>query len=124
MCAILLSINPEHVSNILMGNKEYEFRKTECKRKVEKIIIYSTSPIMKVVGEANVDDILIGVPDDIWKKTRDKSGINKNYFDSYYKGKAKAVAYKLSNIIEYEHPKELSEYGIDNAPQSFIYLDN
>lgn len=28
-----------------------EFRKIECKRKVDKIIIYSTSPIMKVVGK-------------------------------------------------------------------------
>ena len=27
MCVILLSINPDHVENILNGTKRYEFRK-------------------------------------------------------------------------------------------------
>ena len=42
MCAILLSINPVHVENIMNGTKGYEFRKKACKRPVDKIIIYST----------------------------------------------------------------------------------
>lgn len=54
MCKILLSINPNHVENIFNGTKKYEFRKVECKKPVDKIIIYSTSPIKKVVGEALV----------------------------------------------------------------------
>lgn len=54
MCKILLSINPEHVENIFNGNKKYEYRKIKCKEKVDKIIIYSTAPIMQVVGEAEV----------------------------------------------------------------------
>ena len=53
MCSILLSINPEHVENIMNGNKLYEFRKKACKRHVDKIIIYSTTPVMMVVGEAD-----------------------------------------------------------------------
>ncbi len=31
MCAILLSINPNHVENILNGSKKYEFRKRHVK---------------------------------------------------------------------------------------------
>ena len=65
MCSILLSINPQYVESILNGTKEYEFRKN-----IDKIIIYSTSPIMKVVGEAEVDDILIGDPEMIWQLTK------------------------------------------------------
>ena len=30
MCAILLSINPNHVQNIMNGTKRYEFRKKAC----------------------------------------------------------------------------------------------
>lgn len=123
MCAILLSINPEHVENILNGKKIYEFRKTTCKRKVDKIIIYSTNPVMKIVGEAEVEDILIDEPDKIWKITRRKSGINKNFFDEYYKNKEQAVAYKLCNIIKYNTPKELQDFGIKSAPQSFQYVE-
>lgn len=123
MCAILLSINPVHVENIMNGTKKYEFRKKACKRHVDKIIIYSTNPIMKVVGEAEVEDVLIDNPEKIWKKTKEKSGIDKNFFDKYYENREQAVAYKLKNIIKYEKPRDLKEYGIVSAPQSYQYLE-
>lgn len=55
----------------------------------------------------------------------DKSaaGITRKFFFSYYAGKDKAVAYKLKDVVTYKVPKELSDYGISQAPQSFIYLD-
>lgn len=123
MCAILLSINPYHVENILNGTKRYEFRKIACKRHVDKILIYSTNPIMKVVGEAEVEDVLIDNPEVIWKKTEKKSGIDKIFFDQYYENREQAVAYKLKNVIKYSEPKELKEYGISSAPQSFQYIE-
>lgn len=123
MCTILLSINPEHVEHIMEGTKTYEFRKNICKKKVDKIVIYSTSPVMKVVGEASVEDILIDAPDKIWKQTHDGAGIEKSFFDKYYSNKSYAVAYKLSNIIKYNSPRKLEYYGITNAPQSFCYLN-
>ena len=110
MCSILLSINPQYVESILNGTKEYEFRKTVCKKHIDKIIIYSTSPIMKVVGEAEVDDILIGDPEMIWQLTKKKSGIDKIFFDEYYKNKTEAVAYKLKNVIKFDSPKTLNDY--------------
>lgn len=123
MCAILLSINPTHVKNILNGTKVYEFRKNACKRHIDKILIYSTNPIMKVVGEAEVEDVLIDAPEIIWEKTEKKSGIDKDFFDKYYCDRDKAVAYKLKNVIEYVKPRELKDYGINSAPQSFQYVD-
>ena len=47
MCSILLSINPEYAEKIMDGSKKFEFRKRKCKRRVDKIIIYSTSPVKK-----------------------------------------------------------------------------
>lgn len=123
MCVILLSINPNHVENILNGTKRYEFRKKACKRHVDKILIYSTNPIMRVVGEAEVEDVLIDNPEIIWKKTKKKSGIDKSFFDQYYEDREQAVAYKLKNVIKYREPKELKDYGISNAPQSFQYIE-
>lgn len=122
MNAILLSINPEYVDKILSGEKIYEFRKVRCKKEIDKIFIYSTSPIMKVVGEAVVDDILIGEPQKIWNITSKSAGINKKFFDAYYEGKPQAIAYKLSHIIEYDKPKNLMDYGIKTPPQSFQYI--
>ena len=116
-------INPNHVENILNGSKLYEFRKKVCKRKVDKIIIYSTTPVMKVVGEAEIEEVLIDAPEIIWKKTQKKSGIDKLFFDRYYENREQAVAYKLRNVRKYTKPRDLKEYGVLSAPQSFQYVD-
>lgn len=123
MCEILLSIHPQHVEKIFDGTKQFEFRKVLCKRKVDKIIIYSTSPVMKVVGEAQVEDILYEDPESIWEKTKDFSGIEENFFFDYFKDKVKALAYKLCNVKQYATPIELSDFGLTHAPQSFAYID-
>ncbi len=124
MSTILLSIKPEHVENILNGKKIYEFRKIVCKEEINKIIIYSTTPVMLVVGEALVEEIIIDKPNVVWNITKKRAGIDKKFFDEYYKDRERAVAYKLSCIIEYEVPKKLDDFGIKNAPQSFVYIDN
>ena len=122
MCKILLSINPEHVENIFSGIKQYEFRKRKCIQEVDKIIIYSSAPVMKVVGEAKVEAVLEDTPSRVWSKTKSKSGISKSFFQKYYDGRNTAFAFKLSDVVKYEHPKELSSYGIKAAPQSFVYI--
>ena len=123
MCVILLSINPQHVERIMTYGQNHEFRKTQCKKRVDKIVIYSTSPVMKVVGEADVADVLVDDPQTIWKITEKKSGIEKDFFDMYFAGKNQAIAYKLKHIIQYDVPKDLCEYGIKTAPQSFCYMN-
>ena len=124
MCRILLSINPEYVEKILDGTKRYEFRKIRCKEEISQIIIYSTSPVMKIVGEASVDDTLESSPEDIWRITSEDAGIDKEFFDSYYQGRKKAVAYKIGDTKRYDQPRELSDYGLSFAPQSFAYLSS
>jgi len=123
MKTILLSINPEHVENIFNGTKRYEYRKIRCKEEVSKIVIYSTSPVMKVVGEAKIDAVLEKPPEDLWRETNAHSGIDKKFFDSYYKGRGNGIAYRLSDVEQYSEKKDLSDYGIVSAPQSFVYLD-
>lgn len=78
---------------------------------------------MRVVGEAEIEDVLIDNPEKIWKKTEKRSGIDKIFFDQYYEDREQAVAYKLKNVVKYREPKELKEYGISSAPQSFQYIE-
>ncbi|OPX88215.1 MAG: 50S ribosomal protein L22/unknown domain fusion protein [Pelotomaculum sp. PtaB.Bin104] len=123
MCKILLSINPTHVDNIFRGTKKYEFRKIRCRSKVEKMVIYSTAPIMKIVGEAEIINVIEGLPSYIWEQTAEFAGINKVLFDRYYEGRQKAVAYHLGKVKKYNTPMDLSDFGISYIPQSFVYLD-
>jgi len=122
MCQILISIKPEYVKSIMNGEKQFEFRKVECKKTVDKIVIYSTSPVMQVVGEAEVEKVLVDEPEIIWGITKVKAGISKDFFDNYYRDKTKAIAYKLKNIVKYEKPLKLEKFGVTTAPQSFVYL--
>ena len=123
MCQILLSINPQYVESILEGTKRFEYRKRKCNRNdVDKIIIYATAPIKAIVGEVEIEDVLINTPEELWKETSKYSGVSKKFFDSYYKGKDLAVAYKLGKVRKYDKPRTLHEYGIKCAPQSFVYL--
>ena len=122
MCDILISINPEHVSNILNGSKRFEFRKIQCKKNVDKMVIYSTSPVMKVVAEAEIRGIIEDDPESVWQRTEDGAGISREFFDRYYEGRETAVAFELGDVREFDEPRELSQYGISNPPQSFIYL--
>lgn len=119
---MLLSINPKHVENILSGNKQVEFRKVRCRPEVDKIIIYSTSPIMKVVGEADVIDVIIDQPERVWKLTSKYAGISKQFYDKYYQNKEFAVAYRLGSVKKYKKPLTLADFGINFAPQSFVYV--
>ena len=118
-----MSIKPEFVNRIMTRQKEYEFRRKVCKKEINKIYIYSTAPVQKVVGEAEVEDILICTPSQLWAITKDKAGIDKPFFDRYFENREEAVAYKLSNIVQYELPKSLVEFGIKSAPQSYQYID-
>jgi predicted transcriptional regulator len=119
---MLLSINPEHVENILNGNKQYEFRRIQCRADVDTIVIYCTSPIMQVVAEVTVKEIIVGNVLDIWHLTKEYAGVSYLFFRKYYKGKKTAVAYSLGDVTAFEEPKTLTDYGISHPPQSFVYI--
>ena len=119
---ILISINPEHVEKILAGTKKYEYRRRVAKD-VSSLVIYETAPIKKVVAEVEVLETLALSPEQLWNKTKNESGTSKEFFDKYFENKEAAYAYKLGKIREYSEPKELSEFGVKVAPQSYVILE-
>lgn len=123
MSQLLLSINPEHVENILLGTKQVEFRKTRCRRNVNSIVFYATAPQKMVVAEAEIQEIIEDEIDEVWRQTSDLAGISYSFFRSYYQGRTRAVAYRLRNVKIYERPKSLLDFGVSCAPQSYVYID-
>ena len=119
---IIISINPEHVKNIINGTKKFEYRTKAAKNDVKKIIIYETTPIKKVVAEAEIVEVLMMKPEELWDETKEQSGITKSYFDTYFKNRDVAYAYRLGEVKVYEEPKTLEEFGLKYAPQSFAYV--
>lgn len=121
MKTIIISINPEYVRGIVNGSKRYEYRTKVAKKDIDRLIIYATSPIKKVIGEAEILGVLALSPNDLWEETKEFSGITKGFFDNYFKNRKIAYAYKLGKVKVYDEPKDLSEFGLKSAPQSFAY---
>ena len=122
MESILLSINPEYAERILIGSKKYEFRKKLANKPVNKILIYSTTPIMKVVGEVEVVKTISSSPCALLEYTKKFAGISRDKFRKYFKGCKVAYAYELGKVIQYNPPKGLNDFNVGLPPQSFIYL--
>lgn len=118
----LLAIKPEFVKKILSGIKKYEYRKVIFTKKVNKVIIYASSPVSKVVGEFTIDSIVKGKPNKVWEETKNYAGITESYFKDYFKGKDTAYAIKIKDCCKYSKPLSLKEIGVQYAPQSFSYL--
>ncbi|MBT9142310.1 MAG: hypothetical protein DDT29_00704 [Dehalococcoidia bacterium] len=120
--AMLLPIHPEHAEDILNGTKWFEYRKVRCRTGTEKIILYATAPVKRVLGEVEILDAIVDTPHRVWELTSDGAGISRQNFDQYFLGHKKAVAYKLGAASRYDTPLELIESGINYTPQSMIYL--
>lgn len=119
---VILSIKPEFVEKIFSGEKKYEYRKVLFKQKVDTVYIYASRPIGKIVGEFKLEEIICDTPENIWKLTKEQSGVTKKFFDKYYEGKDKGVALKIKDCEEYKeciNPEQV----VPNfkVPQSFIY---
>lgn len=123
MRKILLSIKPEYADKIFLGVKKYEFRKTIFRDKnVKTVVVYASSPVKKVIGEFSIDSILSGTPSDIWRTTSSLSGITQDSFCEYYANRETAFAIKIGNTKRYRKERNLSDFNITFAPQSFVYL--
>lgn len=124
MKAVLLSIKPEYAHKIFEGTKKYEFRKSIFKDKsVKRVIVYSSSPEQKVIGEFEIDIILNGSPAVLWTLTKDFSGITQEFYDKYFYGRENAFAIKVASTRKYNQKKNLSDFDIIHAPQSFAYVE-
>ncbi len=115
----ILSIKPQFVEEIKAGRKRYEYRKSVFKQPVEKVYVYASAPVSMIIGEFQPVDVVSGTPAEVWNKTRQFSGITKNFFEAYYEGRSMAYAIVIQNFVEYEKPRKIPF----QAPQSYRYVD-
>ncbi|MBQ0067139.1 MAG: ASCH domain-containing protein [Phascolarctobacterium sp.] len=122
MCTVMLAIKPEYAQKIFNGDKQFEFRRRVGQKVPTKIIIYVTSPYSCVMGEARVKKIIVDQPEKLWQRTKQFAGIEYRKFIEYFSGTMMAYAYSIEGVKKYRKKKSLSDYGLQIAPQSFVYL--
>lgn len=77
---ILMSIKPEFSDKIYSGEKQVEFRKRIFDDTVSKVYIYTSSPRKKVDGFFEIDKVVKGTPENIWKEFSSLGCIDKNRY--------------------------------------------
>lgn len=120
---VLLSIKPEYANKIFSGDKKFEFRRRVFKNlEVHTVVVYSTMPVGRIIGEFSIKHIHQDSSESIWDKTKRFSGIDEIFFNEYYDGRNLAFAIEVDNLMLYKesiNPKE--KYENFTPPQSFIY---
>ena len=111
---------------IFDGQKRYEFRKRVFIRlDVDKVYIYASKPISKIVGYFTIKRIIENTPSMVWELTHEHGGISKKHFNDYFKGCNMAHAIEIDEVVKLDTPIDPKEV-IKNftAPQNFLYLEN
>lgn len=86
MKAILLSIKPEYVDRILAGTKKYEYRKRLARSNSSVLLVYSTSPVMKVVAKVEILGTICAAPSTLWEQTKSNAGISEKNIGNIFMG--------------------------------------
>lgn len=127
---ILLSLKPEFARRIVIGSKRVEIRRKFAKKwEGYNVCLYSSRGESALVGEARIEMIDNGSPEDIWIRYSSEIGSTQDEFWEYV-GMAKEVyAIILTDVKPYKASVPISQLShiLDNElkpPQSYFLLDN
>lgn len=122
---ILLSIKPKYVEAMAEGKKSYEFRKSIFKnRSIERVFLYSTQPVGKVVGSFKVGRVISDTPRLLWESFGTASGVTYSDFFDYFKSTNLGYAIEIIDLRVFQTPLRPDLYfpGF-KPPRSFMYID-
>jgi predicted transcriptional regulator len=122
---VLLSVKPEYVKSIIDGEKRYEFRKAIFRNhSINRIFIYSSAPVKKIVALFEISTILEDHPAVFWDTVKDHAGIDDAGFFSYLAGRLRGYAIGIENLWEFEEPIDPYETMPGFVPpKSYCYPD-
>lgn len=121
----LISIRPCFVEKILSGEKKLEFRRSWTAEPVDVLVIYSSSPMQRIVAAVNVVNVTQGSPTALWNLSQEKGGgVTRQLIYDYFNGRKTGFAIEIADVLEFEQPVDPKKlFKSFCAPQSFRYLD-
>ncbi len=126
---LLISIHSEYATGILKGWKTIELRRKFPLFKKDdrrKIFIYACSPISKVIGECDLEEVKKMPLKMLWDISKHCTMIDLISFQKYFKNRDFGFALYLENPVKYKKPIELKKIlgEISYPPQSYRYISN
>lgn len=121
---VFLPIKPQYINLILSGVKTVEYRRRPPQQPVSVVVLYSSSPVKRVVGLAEVIEVSCGRKEAIWTSTSKNGGITHKEYSDYFSGNEMSCVLKLGRIVKLTYPLEPSAIKRNfKVPQSYTYVD-
>lgn len=122
---VLLSIKPKYAAAIIEGRKSFEFRKSIFKcHSVERVYLYATKPVSKVVGSFKVGEIIRKDPKLLWEELGQLSGVSSLDFFKYFSDSDIGYAIQIKDLEVFLTPINPSLFIAGFLPpRSFKYID-
>lgn len=122
--AVLLSIKPKYADLILAGTKTVELRRSWPSNDIGVMVLYSSSPVQRLVGIAYVDRVNEADVAGLWQLAHDHGGgVTQDELVEYFVGKKTAFGIMIKSAKTAQcsaDPKEL--FPGFSPPQSYMYL--
>jgi predicted transcriptional regulator len=124
--ALVLSLRPRFADAILEGRKTAELRRQRVGAPPgTRIILYSSAPVMAVVGTARIAEVHTLSPAIAWRRFRSRLALTRAEFDQYLEGCTTACVVDVEHVQRLDSPLPLGQ--LHNAtrfrpPQSYRYL--
>ncbi|MGH7945971.1 MAG: ASCH domain-containing protein [Opitutaceae bacterium] len=122
--AVLLSILPRYADLILAGTKRVELRRSWPSNDIGVMVLYSSSPVRRLVGVAYVDRVNETDVAGLWRLACDYGGgLTHEEFVEYFEGKKTAFGIMIKSTRTAQCAIDPKDLFPDFAPpQSFQYL--
>ena len=124
---ILISVKPQYVAEMLRGDKSVELRRRSIRVPIGTTVwIYETVPSGRVGAVAEVSAVDESVPNEVWSRYRNRIGLSRQAFLSYFEGSERACAVVFRRIRPLRRSLGLAELrtalGAFVAPQFYRKL--
>jgi predicted transcriptional regulator len=107
---LLMSVKPRYAERLFAGAKLVEIRKRFSKKWVGcRAVLYASHPVSALVGEATINSVTIGQPNEIWSRFESTIGCSWPEFQAYATSRQAVCAIELSNVLPYLAPVPLDQ---------------
>jgi predicted transcriptional regulator len=125
--AMLISIRPRYVADILAGRKTAEVRRNKpSSAPGSLILIYATTPVQQVVATCVLDGVRTGGADRLWRAHGTSACLSRQEMRNYLRGAAQPTVLLLSQVSELVTPVPLDRMRkvipSFHPPQTYRFL--
>ncbi len=120
MKSYVMSIRKDYGMNLLEGKSSWEYRRRKSRiSRGDRIILYSTAPDSRLIGEFIVGDIVTGNPEEVWEKTKENVCYSKEEVVPYLKTGNFPIAFQVTQPRIYENLAKLRDIPNFRPPMSY-----